>query len=175
MISMKNNKLNITFCGMMGSGKSIIGNKFAQIINFNFIDTDDLIEKKTNKTINQIFEQYGENYFRNLEEKFITKILDKKNYVFSLGGGVMNNPKLRKIIKKNSYNIYLKVSNNILAKRINYSKKRPLIKNTNINKKIDELIKKREIYYNKADLILKNDEDIKSILNQLKTKLNIYD
>ena len=59
MILSKYNKLNITFCGMMGSGKSIIGSKFAKIIKFDFIDTDALIEEKTGKSINQIFDNFG--------------------------------------------------------------------------------------------------------------------
>ena len=101
MILRDYNKLNITFCGMMGSGKSIIGSKFAKIINFNFLDTDAVIEKKTGKSISNIFDNFGEAYFRELEEKYISKILLKKNYVISLGGGVMNNIRLRNIIKKN--------------------------------------------------------------------------
>ena len=100
MILSKYNKLNITFCGMMGSGKSIIGSKFAKIIKFDFIDTDALIEEKTGKSINQIFDNFGQGYFRELEEKYISKILFKKNYVISLGGGVMNNVNLRKILKE---------------------------------------------------------------------------
>ena len=100
MILSNYNKLNITFCGMMGSGKSIIGSKFARIIKFDFIDTDALIEQKTGKTINQIFDNFGEAHFRELEEKYISKILFKKNYVISLGGGVMNNINLRKILKQ---------------------------------------------------------------------------
>ena len=62
---------------MMGSGKSIIGSKFAKIIKFDFIDTDALIEEKTGKSINQIFDNFGEAYFRELEEKYISKILLK--------------------------------------------------------------------------------------------------
>ena len=58
MILSKYNKLNITFCGMMGSGKSIIGSKFAKIIKFDFIDTDALIEEKTGKSINEIFDKF---------------------------------------------------------------------------------------------------------------------
>ncbi len=135
MILRDYNKLNITFCGMMGSGKSIIGKKFAKIIDFKFLDTDSFIEKKTGKTINQIFSESGEGFFRELEEIYITKILEKKNYVFSLGGGVMNNLNLRKIIKKNSCNIYLEVDINILSKRLDSSRNRPLINNTNIKKK----------------------------------------
>ena len=173
MIFSDYNKINITFCGMMGSGKSIIGSKFAKIINFNFLDTDALIEKKTGKSINDIFNNFGEAHFRVLEEKYISKILLKKNYVISLGGGVMNNFRLRDIIKKNSFNIYLCVNNKILLKRLETSKKRPLIKNTNIKKKLDELLKKREQYYKKADLKIKNCETINETINELKKRFYI--
>ena len=175
MIFSDYNKLNITFCGMMGSGKSIIGKKFAKIIDFNFLDTDDYIEKKTGKSINQIFSDSGEIFFRELEEKYIIKILNKKNYVFSLGGGVMNNFNLRKIIKKNSYNVYLEVDINILSKRLGSSKNRPLINNINIKKKLNELIKKRENFYKEADLTIKNDKKISDTINELKNNFQIYD
>jgi len=175
MIFSDYNKLNITFCGMMGSGKSIIGRKFAKIINYNFLDTDSLIEKKTGKSINQIFNDSGEIFFRELEENYIGKILLKKNYVFSLGGGVMNNFKLRNIIKKNSFNIYLKVETNLLSKRLESSKNRPLINNLNIKQKLNELMNERESFYKKADLTIKNDKKISDTINELKKKFNIYD
>ena len=168
-------KLNITFCGMMGSGKSVIGSKFAKIINFKYLDTDALIEKKTGKSINQIFNESGESFFRKLEEKFVSEILYKKNYVFSLGGGVMNSLELRKIIKKNSFNVYLEVNTNTLAKRLASSKKRPLILNTNIEKKLEELINKREVFYKKADLKIVNNHAIDETINALKQKLKIYE
>jgi Shikimate kinase len=175
MIFSDYNKLNITFCGMMGSGKSIIGKKFAKIIDFNFLDTDSFIEKKTGKSISQIFTESGENFFRELEENYISKILEKKNYVFSLGGGVMSNLNLRNIIKKNSYNIYLEVEINNLSKRLESSKNRPLINNINIKKKLNELIKKRENFYKEADLIIKNDKKISDTINELKNNFQIYD
>ena len=169
------NKLNITFCGMMGAGKSLIGKKFAKIIDFNFLDTDSFIEKKTGKSINQIFSESGEIFFRELEENYISKILNKKNYVFSLGGGVMNNLNLRNIIKKNSYNIYLEVELNILSKRLESSKNRPLINDINIKKKLNELIKKRENFYKEADLTIKNEKKISDTINALKNNFQIYD
>ena len=175
MIFSDYNKLNITFCGMMGSGKSIIGNKFAKIIGFKFLDTDSFIEKKTGKTINQIFSESGEDFFRELEEIYITKILKKKNYVFSLGGGVMNNLNLRKIIKRNSCNIYLEVDINILSKRLDSSRNRPLINNTNIKKKLKELLEKREKFYKQADLTIKNDKKIFDTINELKNNFQIYE
>jgi len=175
MIFSDYNKLNITFCGMMGSGKSLIGKKFAKIIDFNFIDTDSFIEKKTGKSINQIFSESGEIFFRELEENYISKILHKKNYVFSLGGGVMNNVNLRNIIKKNSYNIYLEVEINILSKRLEYSKNRPLINIINIKKKLNKLITERENYYKEADLKIKNNNKISDTINELKNNFQIYD
>ena len=175
MIFSDYNKLNITFCGMMGSGKSIIGNKFAKIIGFKFLDTDSFIEKKTGKTINQIFSESGEVFFRELEEIYITKILEKKNYVFSLGGGVMNNLNLRKIIKRNSCNIYLEVDINTLSKRLESSRNRPLINNTNIKKKLIALLEKREKFYKQADLTIKNNKKIFDTINELKNNFQIYD
>ena len=101
---------------MMGSGKSIIGSKFAKLINFNFIDTDKLIEEKLK---NQLIK-----YLMNLEKRIseslkknISKILFKKNYVISLGGGVMNN-KIKKILKKTHLTYIFDVSNNIFIKKI---------------------------------------------------------
>ena len=64
-----NNKLNITLCGMMGSGKSSIGKIIAKKINFKFLDIDKIIEEKEKKSINDIFNQNGEKYFRIVEEK----------------------------------------------------------------------------------------------------------
>ena len=175
MIFSDYNKLNITFCGMMGSGKSIIGKKFAKIIDFKFLDTDSFIEQKTGKKINEIFSESGEAFFRELEEIYITKILEKKNYVFSLGGGVMNNLNLRKIIKRNSYNIYLEVDINILSKRLESSRNRPLINNINIKTKLKELLEKREKFYKQADLTIKNDKKIFDTINELKNNFQIYD
>ena len=117
MYSFANNKINLTLCGMMGSGKSIVGKLLARKINFNFIDTDKFIKKKIGKSINKIFSENGEEYFRELEEKTIIDILQKKKYVISLGGGAILNKRIRNVIKNNSYNIYLKVSIDILTKR----------------------------------------------------------
>jgi shikimate kinase len=175
MILSNYNKLNITFCGMMGSGKSVIGRKFAKIIKYNFLDTDDLIEQKTGKSIEQIFNESGEVFFRELELKVISKILFKEDYVFSLGGGAMNNSILRNIIKKNSFNIYLEVNKDILFKRLEFSKKRPLIKNTNLKKKLIDLMKKREGFYKKADLKIKNNHTVSDTINELKKKFKIYE
>ena len=83
------NKFNITLCGMMGSGKSSIGRILANKLNYNFIDIDKIIEIEAKKTIKKIFEEDGEDYFRDLEEKITINILELKETIVALGGGAI--------------------------------------------------------------------------------------
>ena len=87
----------------------------------------------------------------------------------------MNNLNLRNIIKRNSFNIYLEVEINILSKRLESSKNRPLINSKNINEKLKELIKKRKNFYKEADLTIKNEKKISDTINALKNNFQIYD
>ncbi len=155
-----NNKLNIALCGMMGSGKSAIGKILANKLDYNFIDADKMIEIDAGKTIKKIFEEDGEEYFRVLEEKITIDILEHKETIVSLGGGAIVNKKIRSSIKKNSYNIYLNVDIDILMKRLQNSQTRPLIYKKNLKKKLINLISIREKFYQKADLIIKNEKNI---------------
>ena len=160
MILNINNKLNISLCGMMGSGKSTIGKILAKKLNYNFIDIDKMIEIDARKTIKKIFEEDGEEYFRDLEEKITINILKHKETIVSLGGGAIINKNIRGSIKKNSYNIYLNVNIDILTKRLQNSKTRPLIYKKNLKKELINLIGIREKFYRKADLIVKNEKNI---------------
>jgi len=155
-----NNKINITLCGMMGSGKSAIGKILANKLNYNFIDVDKIIENQAKKTIKKIFEEDGEVYFRDLEEKITIKILKNKEAIVSLGGGAIINKKIRNSIKKNSYNIYLNVEVDILTKRLQFSKTRPLLHKKKLKIELINLISKRKIFYQKADLIIQNEKNI---------------
>ena len=162
--------------GLMGSGKSIIGRDLSKYLNLNFYDTDKEIELKTKKKINEIFEEEGELYFRDIEEKVCIEILTNDNCVISLGGGSIISKKIRKIIKKNSYSIYLQVTLNNLLNRIKFSRKRPLLnKNLNKNEILQNILKDRKKYYESADLIINNDGDKSQALNEIKSKLNMYE
>ncbi len=162
-----NNKLNISLCGMMGSGKSAIGKILANKLDYNFIDIDKMIEIDAKKTIKKIFEEDGEEYFRDLEENITIKSLEYKETIVSLGGGAIINKKIRNAIKKNSYNIYLYVDVDILTKRLQNSKTRPLIYKKNLKKELINLISIREKFYREADLIVKNEK------NKIETTENI--
>jgi shikimate kinase len=168
-----NNKLNISLCGMMGSGKSAIGKILANKLDYNFIDVDKMIEIDAGKTIKKIFEEDGEQYFRDLEEKITINILELKETIVSLGGGAIINKNIRGSIKKNSYNIYLNVDIDILTKRLQNSKTRPLIYKKNLKKELINLIGIREKFYRKADLIVKNEKNIiETIENIIKKIIN---
>ncbi len=162
-----NNKLNISLCGMMGSGKSTIGKLIAKKIDYTFIDIDKMIENEAKKTIGQIFEEDGESYFRSLEQKISIRMLNNKNCVISLGGGAITNNNIRKSVLLNSYSIYLKVDVDILKNRLKYSKNRPLIKNKNIKSELSILINEREKFYKDADLVIYNEKSISDTVNQI--------
>ena len=144
-----NLKKNLVFLGMMGAGKSSIGNLVSKELNLKFIDIDTLIEDVSGMSISNIFTKKGENHFRNLEEKTTLKVLKTHNSVVSLGGGSFINEKIRLAILTNHYSFWLNLDEAILLKRIKDSKKRPLaFKST--NSQIRQLIKKRSIIYSKA-------------------------
>ena len=166
-----NNKHNISLCGMMGSGKSAVGKILANKLDYKFIDVDKKIEIDVGKTIKKIFEEDGEQYFRNLEEKITINILKLKETIVSLGGGAIINDKIRSSIKKNSYNIYLYVDIDILTKRLQNSKTRPLIYKKNLKKELIYLIEIREKFYQKADLIVKNEKNIIETIENIVKKI----
>jgi shikimate kinase len=144
-----NSNKNIVFLGMMGSGKSSIGNLISKKLNIPFVDIDYLIEKRAGISISEIFENKGEDYFRNLEEKITLKCLKNKKNVISLGGGGFINDKIRKDILSNHFSFWLDWDESILLKRIKDSKKRPLaFKST--DQEIKAIIKKRIKIYSKA-------------------------
>ena len=168
-------KRNICIMGLMGSGKSIIGKDLSKYLNLQFYDTDKEIELKTKKSIREIFEENGESYFRDIEEKICIKLLTNDNCVISLGGGSIINKKIRKAIKDNSYSIYLQVKLKNLLKRIKSSNKRPLL-NSMLSKKeiLENLYKDRQKFYEKANFIVNNDEDKFQVLEEIKSELNLY-
>ncbi|NUU98009.1 shikimate kinase [Marinitoga sp. 1138] len=115
----------IYLIGMMGSGKTTLGNKLSKILNMSFIDLDKEIEKIENTTINNLFSKKGEEYFRNLESK-VLKNTEGKNAIVATGGGIVLK-KENRLFLKNHKTIFLYVPVEDLIKRINPDN-RPLLK-----------------------------------------------
>ena len=163
-----NSKENIVFLGMMGSGKSSIGFLISKELNLEFFDTDQVIEKKLNLKIPQIFQDRGEKFFREFEEKITLQILKNKNSVISLGGGTFLNKNVRNEILKNHNSFWLKWNSETILKRVQNNPKRPIAFNlTNIE--LMKLIKKRSIIYSKALYSINCDGlSKKQIVNKIK-------
>ena len=167
-------KKNIALVGHMGSGKSVLGKLISRKFNFNHIDSDKLIEKKTNKTINEIFQTESEPYFRLIEENVILETIYQKKLVLSLGGGSILSPKIRKALKDNFLTVFLDVDFAILSKRLIKSKHRPLINDTNIEEKIKELDAIRRKFYLLADITLNNHLTTTDTVAEFRTKYIEY-
>ena len=142
-------KGNIVFLGMMGSGKTSIGELVSKRLNLNFFDIDQHIENESKMKIPEIFSSKGENFFRKLEEKKTLDLLKKKYAVISLGGGAFLNQNIRDEVLNNHLSFWLNVSSEVIINRIKNSSKRPIaIQSTEIE--LEDLIKKRSNIYSKA-------------------------
>ncbi len=157
----------------MGVGKSSIGKILAKKLNYNFIDVDKLIEAKEGVSINLIFKNKNENYFRKIESDITLSELKNRNSVISLGGGAFINNIIRKNVKKFSISFWLDVPLDELVKRLKKNKQRPLLFKKNINETVKRIYFERKKIYNEADHRVKcgslNSKDIVNII------LNLYE
>jgi shikimate kinase len=161
---------NLTLTGMMGVGKSTIGKNLAKKLNYKFIDIDKLIEAQEGLSINSIFKNKSESYFRKIENDISLSELKKESVVISLGGGAFLNNSIRATAKKLSVSFWLDVPIEELIKRLKKNKQRPLLFNKNLNETVKKIYFDRKNIYNEADFkikcnSLKSDQIVKKILN----------
>ena len=166
-------KKNVVLTGMMGVGKSTIGKKLANRLKLKFIDVDRMIESLEKNAINVIFKNKGEDYFRKIEKKITLDVLKKNNLVISLGGGAFINSEIRKIALSSSETFWLDLSAENILKRLNNTKKRPLLNKEHLEKSINKIYSKRKKIYNKSKYRIKCDFlEINQIIEQI---VNIYE
>ena len=166
-------KKNLVLTGMMGVGKTTIGKNLANQLSFGFIDIDKLIEKKEGCSINVIFKNKSESYFRALERTITLKELKKRNFVISLGGGAFLNKSIRLAVKDSSISFWLDVNINVLIKRLSKTKKRPLLFKKNLSETVNKIYLERKKTYNEADFRIKCDSFKPEIIT--KKILKIYE
>ena len=157
-------KKNIALTGMMGSGKSSVSKELSKLLpDYSLVDIDYEIEKTTNKKISEIFLKFGEPHFRMLETDKIQKFVYGKNQIISLGGGAFEDEFNRRIILENCLVVYLKTTPDEIYRRIKNETHRPLLAKKFSIERITDIIKRRAINYEKADVII--DTDNKSPYN----------
>nr|YP_009530540.1 shikimate kinase [Paulinella micropora]AXY63229.1 shikimate kinase [Paulinella micropora] len=144
--------LSIYMVGIMGSGKSTVGKPLARLLNYTFIDTDKVIEEVANSKIAEIFRDHGESYFRQLEQEVLKEVSQRHSLVIATGGGIVTSIENWGVMRQGII-IWLDLSTSIIKMRLRMDAiERPLITGTNLETKLQELMKNRRPLYAEADL-----------------------
>lgn len=148
--------MNLILCGMMGAGKTTVGVKIAETVGVRWYDTDDLIVENHGR-ISDIFQRYGEEYFRKLETETIAKLSKKDGLVISVGGGLVLKEENVELLKRNGKIVYLRAGLETLEKRLGADCTRPLLQTNGetLRERLTRLLKERApIYERVADYIV---------------------
>ncbi len=145
---------NLILIGFMGTGKTIVAKALAQELQWNFIDCDQKIIKKTDLEISEIFDQEGEIFFRKLEASVLAEILQERDQIIATGGGIVCQERARQLLlaaqADHNLIIWLQASPKVILKRTQGSQKRPLLNVAEPLQEIEKLLKIRQQWY--ADL-----------------------
>lgn len=149
----------VILIGFMGSGKTSTGKELAVMLNIPFLDTDEIIEKEQNRSINDIFAAEGEAYFRKLEQTLIQRLLKEETKgVLSVGGGLPVFSGNAEILKKMGSVVLLNAQKETLIKRLQSDATRPLLADGSLEQKIESLMQARaQIYRETADFVVETD------------------
>lgn len=161
--------MNIVLCGMMGSGKTTVGIRLAELTGMRWMDTDDLITEQYGK-IADIFEFYGEARFRQIETETVHKIADTDNCIISTGGGCVLRPENSAAFKNGGGKIvFLKVDMEVLFARTGHTgDERPLLREITFEKMRELLDYRTPIYESCADYTVDtNGKGVDEVANEI--------
>ena len=142
----------VVLVGMMGVGKSTIGRKLAQLLGLPFSDADDEIEQAAQMSVSEIFERFGEAYFRDGERRVIVRLLDSGPSVLATGGGAFVQPETRALILDKGIAIWLDSDVATLAERVSRKDTRPLLRDGDPAEILARLKAEREPAYAEAPI-----------------------
>lgn len=166
---------HIVIIGFMGSGKTRVGKRLAQEYGLPFIDVDRVVTKKMNLSISEIFQRFGEPYYRALETIVVKELInDKERKVVSLGSGLPVQEQNQKYLKDLGTIVYLKGSLETLRKRLEAGSNDPLLEGDDREEKIKKLLKQRDPVYAKlADIeVVTGVKPFEALIEEIKQKLD---
>lgn len=149
---------SIVMVGLMGAGKSSVGKRLANKLGLTFVDADEEIERVAQKSINEIFSDHGETFFRDRESKVIARLLASGPQVLATGGGAFINPETRAKIKENGISIWLRAELPVLMRRVAKRDTRPLLRDADPESVMRKLMDDRYPIYAEADLTVDSRE-----------------
>ncbi len=144
----------LVLIGLMGSGKSTIGRRLAAAIGWRFVDADEEIEMAAGCSIADIFAIYGEQIFRDLEERVLIRLMGEGPIVLATGGGAWMQPKIRDLIKARATSLWLRAELDVLVERVGKRDHRPLLKNGDKQSIMQRLMEERYPFYAEADITI---------------------
>lgn len=118
---------SIVLVGLMGAGKSTVGKRLAKRLAVDFVDSDDEIEKAANLSIAEIFARFGEESFRDGEQRVIARLVEGRPRVIATGGGAFMRPETRALLLGRSVTVWLDADIETLVQRVERRKTRPLL------------------------------------------------
>jgi shikimate kinase len=145
-------KKTVALVGMMGAGKTAIGNACARYLGVPFLDSDTEIEKAAGLSIAEIFERYDETFFREKECQVIARLLDGEPGILSTGGGAYLNGDIREMISSGGVAVWLQADPDLLWSRVRHKNTRPLLRTANPRAKLEQLCTERTPFYAKAEI-----------------------
>ena len=145
---------SVVLVGMMGAGKTSVGKRLAARLGLPFIDADEEIEAGARMTIPEIFEKFGEAYFRDGERRVIARLLEQGPCVLSTGGGAFMNASTRERISRCGVSIWLKPDFEVLLRRVRKRSNRPLLQTPDPEGTLRRLLHEREPTYALADITI---------------------
>ncbi len=145
---------SIVLIGLMGAGKTTVGRRIAQRLELPFADADHEIEKAAGKTIPEIFEDHGEEHFRDGERRVIARLLESGQQVIATGGGAYMNQQTRDKISETAVSVWLRADFDLLMKRVRRRSHRPLLQTADPEAVMRKLIDERYPVYGEADIVV---------------------
>jgi shikimate kinase len=159
---------NIALIGFMGTGKSTVGRLLAEQLHFMFLDTDELIEARTGKTISAIFAEQGEDAFRQIEKEVVRELGSRNRCIISTGGGLGANEANIESLKQHALVVCLWASPEKIWERVRNQSHRPLLADPDPQAKIRQLLASREKCYKEADVLLNTEvRSLKEVVNKV--------
>jgi shikimate kinase len=164
---------SIVLVGMMGVGKTSIGRKLAERLGLPFADADEEIEKAADLSVSEIFERFGEAYFRDGERRVITRLIEGSPKVIATGGGAFIDDETRALILSQTHSIWLNADIDVLVERVSRRNHRPLLVGRDPREVLIALSKTRSPIYAQAKIHARSDTSphsvtVESILKALK-------
>ncbi len=153
-------KKTVVMVGMMGAGKTAVGTALARHLAVPFLDSDDQIAAAASRSIAEIFDRDGEQFFRARETEVLSRLLRDSPCVLSTGGGAFLSDDNRKLIHDAGISVWLRADAELLWQRVRHKTTRPLLRTANPRETLFALTAAREVFYAKADLIVESDPDL---------------